>query len=153
MCKDMADAERRELHVREDNPAERVHPPERGEARAKNYLYSSEFRRLIKCQAIRVDFRSLYAVAVYTYARGGELAALEWSDVHLEHGVIHITKSVDAETRKVKSTKTGTTRRIPWNRSYGRCSNDCTVSGRARAANASCGCPTMRTGLCSSAST
>jgi hypothetical protein len=30
-----------------------------------------------------------------------------------EDGVIHITKSVDAETHKVKSTKTGTTRRVP----------------------------------------
>jgi integrase len=113
MCKDMVDAKRRELRVRDDNPAARVHPPERGEARAKNYLYPSEFRRLVECQAIRVKFRMLYAVAVYTYARGGELAALEWSDVDLEHGIIHITKSVDAETRKVKSTKTGTTRRVP----------------------------------------
>src|SRR5580658_3380063 len=113
MCKDMADAKRRELRVREDNPAARVHPPERGEARAKNYLYPSEFLRLIECSGVGVKFRALYAVAVYTYARGGELAALEWSDVDLEHGVIHITKSVDAETHKVKSTKTGTTRRVP----------------------------------------
>jgi len=113
MCKDMADAKRRELRVREDNPAARVHPPERGEARAKNYLYPSEFQRLIECPAIGVKFRALYAVAVYTYARGGELAALEWPDVDLEHGVIHVTKSVDAETHKVKSTKTGTTRRVP----------------------------------------
>jgi integrase len=113
MCKDMADAKRRELRVREDNPAARVHPPERGEARAKNYLYPSEFQRLIKCSAIGAKFRALYAVAVYTYARGGELAALEWSDVDLEHGVIHVTKSIDAETHKVKSTKTGATRRVP----------------------------------------
>jgi integrase len=113
MCSDMADAKRRDLRVREDNPAARVHPPERGEHRAKQYLYPSEFSRLVECKSIEVAFRALYAVAVYTYARSNELAALTWDDVDLEHGVIHITKSVDRETRKVKSTKTGTTRRIP----------------------------------------
>jgi integrase len=113
MCSDMADAKRRDLRVREDNPAGRVRPPERGEQRAKQYLYPSEFRRLVESQAIDPAFRALYAFAVYTYARSNELAALTWDDVDLDHGVIHITKSVDRGTRKVKSTKTGTTRRIP----------------------------------------
>lgn len=113
MCKDMTDAKNRALRVRDDNPAERVAPPDRGEARAKNYLYPSEFRRLVECQAIDVRFRIVYAVAVYTYARAGELVALEPSDIDLEHSVISITKSWDRATRKVKSTKTGTTRRIP----------------------------------------
>jgi hypothetical protein len=45
MCKDMADAKDRKLRVRDDNPAERVSPPDRGVVRAKNYLYPSEFRR------------------------------------------------------------------------------------------------------------
>ena len=40
-------------------------------------------------------FRALYAVAVYTFARAGELEALTWNDVDLEHGVIHINKAVD----------------------------------------------------------
>jgi integrase len=64
---------------------------------------------------IRFDaaFRIVYAIAVYTYARAGELIALEPSDVDLEHGVIHITKSLDRENGGVKSTKTGTARRIP----------------------------------------
>lgn len=113
MCKDMVDAKRRDLRVRENNPAERVHPPERGDARAKNYLYPSGFLRLIECPTVHVRFRTLYAVAIYTYARAGELAALEWPDIDLEHGVIHITRSVEAETRTVKSTKSGTTRRVP----------------------------------------
>jgi integrase len=52
-------------------------------------------------------------VRVYTYARSNELAALGWDDVDLAHNVIHITKSVDHATHKVKSTKSGTTRRIP----------------------------------------
>ncbi len=55
----------------------------------------------------------MYAVAVYTYMRAGELVALQPGDVDLQHGVIHITRSVDRETQKVKSTKSGTGRRIP----------------------------------------
>ncbi len=113
MCKDMASAKPRHLRVRDDNPAEKVRPPERGETTAQQYLYPSEFRRLMECKAIDATFRAVYAVAVYTYARSNELAALTWDDVDLNHGVIHITKSVDRETRKVKSTKSGTTRRIP----------------------------------------
>jgi integrase len=113
MCKDMVDAKRRDLRVRDDYPAARVRPPERGEAPSKQYLYPSEFLRLVCCKAIDPDFRTLYAAAVYTYARSNELAALTWTDVDLDHGVIHITKSIDRETRKVKGTKTGTTRRIP----------------------------------------
>jgi integrase len=88
-------------------------PPEREEQPAKQYLYPSEFLRLVECKAIDVAFRTQYAVAVYTYARSNELAALTWDDVDLDHGVSRITKSVDRETRKVKGTKTGTTRRIP----------------------------------------
>jgi integrase len=113
MGKDLVNAKRRDLRVREDNPAERVHAPERGSRPAKQYLYPSEFERLVGCKGIELAFRTLYAVAVYTYARSNELAALGWDDVDLTHNVIHITKSVDRATHKVKSTKTGTTRRIP----------------------------------------
>ncbi len=113
MCKDMVDAKRRDLRVREDNPAERVHPPERGAQPAKQYLYPSEFESLVGCRLIDRVFRAVYAVAVYTYARSNELAALTWDDVDLVHNVIHITKSIDHATNKVKSTKSGATRRIP----------------------------------------
>jgi integrase len=113
MCKDMVESKQRHLRVRDDNPAEKVRPPERGETTAQQYLYPSEFLRLMECKTIDRAFRAVYAVAVYTYARSNELAALTWDDVDLDHGVIHITKSVDRETRKVKSTKSGTTRRIP----------------------------------------
>lgn len=107
MGKDLVHAKRRDLRVREDNPAERGSRP------AKQYLYPSEFELLVGCKGIDLAFRTLYAVAVYTYARSNELAALVWDDVDLAHNVIHITKSVDRATHKVKATKSGTTRRIP----------------------------------------
>jgi integrase len=103
----------RDLRVRSDNPASGVAPPEHGLRKAKVYLYPSEFRRLVECEAIDRRFRAMYAVAVYTYARAGELEALARDDVDLEHGVIQINKAIDRETGKVKSTKSGETRRIP----------------------------------------
>lgn len=98
----------RSLRAREDNPCAEVRGPDRGDKRAKVYLYPSEFLRLI---AKHPD--PLYAVAVYTYARAGELQALLCSDVDLEHGTISITKAIDRRTRKVKSTKSGETRTVP----------------------------------------
>ena len=113
MFKDAAGAKQRDLRVRSDNPAAGVAPPEHGERKAKVYLYPSEFRCLVECEQIDRPFRAMYAVAVYTYARAGELEALTWSDVDLEHGVIQINKAIDRETGKVKSTKSGESRRIP----------------------------------------
>ena len=73
-----------------DNPAERVHAPDRRSRPAKQYLYPSEFESLVGCKGVDLVFRTLYAVAVYTYARSNELAALTWDDVDLAHDVIHI---------------------------------------------------------------
>jgi integrase len=113
MCKEMSNAKRKDLRVREDNPAALVRPPERGEKKAKQYLYPSEFRRLVECKEIDAAYRALYAFAVYTYACSNEIAALTWEDIDLEHWTIHITKSIDRATHKAKPTKTGITRRIP----------------------------------------
>jgi integrase len=114
MFGDAVNAKRRDLRAREDNPAKNVKGPERGEDKSKQYLYPSEFSRLVSCGEVPLPFRTLYACAVYTYARAGELEALTWADdVDLEHGSIHITKAVDRRTGKVGLTKSGDTRRIP----------------------------------------
>src|SRR5208283_3115028 len=57
----------------------------------------------------------LFALAVYTYTRAGELEALDWGDVHLEHGYAHVHRSVDRVRDKgtMRSTKTGVARRVP----------------------------------------
>ena len=121
MFDDAVNSKNRSLRVRADDPTEGVRPPERGDAKAKQFLYPSEFLKLVSCIATSADgrplvpirFRILYAAATYTFARAGELEALTWDDVDLEHGVIHITKAVDRRTGKVKSTKSGESRRIP----------------------------------------
>ncbi len=113
MFDDAVNSKNRRLRARTDNPAIGVRAPERGVHKARAYLWPSEFTRLVACDPIDSRFRVLFAVAVYTFMRSGELEALTWDDVDLQHGVINIHKAVDRATREVKSTKSGETRRIP----------------------------------------
>ena len=113
MFDDAVNSKNRRLRVRTDNPASGVRAPERGVRKARAYLWPSEFNRLVSCEQVGARFRMLYAFAVYSFMRSGELEALTWSDVDLEHAVIHIHKAVDRATRDVKSTKSGEARRIP----------------------------------------
>ena len=66
----------------------------------------------------------MVALAVYTYARAGELAALEWTDIDLEHGTMHIHRSLDVKRgRGIKSTKSDVARRVPIEGGIYRCEN------------------------------
>jgi integrase len=112
MFKDAMGAKQRDLRVREDDPAAGVAPPEHGDRKAKVYLYPSEFLALVSCSTIDRPFRVMYAAPVYMFMRAGELEALTWDDVDLEH-VIQINKAIDRETGDAKSTKSGEARRIP----------------------------------------
>ena len=96
-----------------NNPTTGVRGPDRGARKAKQFLWPSEFEALITCRHVPLRYRALYAAAVYSFARAGELEALTWADVDLEHNVIHITKAIDRHSGKEKPTKTGETRRIP----------------------------------------
>jgi integrase len=60
-------------------------------------------------------WRVLYAIAVYTFLRAGELAALEWGDLDLQRGLAHVHRAIDRvrAPKKLKPTKTGITRRVP----------------------------------------
>lgn len=101
------------LRVLETNPAAGVAPPDRGADRSKAYLYPSELLRLLTCRSIAVRWRRVYAVAVYTYCRAGELEALTVDDVDLERGVLHVHGSADRDTGEVRETKTKQARRLP----------------------------------------
>lgn len=114
MFRDAAASKRLNLRVRDDNPAAGVAAPDKGANKAKVYLYPSEFSKLVACAEVPLEWRRLFAVAVYTYARAGELRALTWGeDVDLERGVIHIHRSADRNTGKESTTKTEQSRRIP----------------------------------------
>ncbi len=118
MCADMVTAKKRELRTREDNPCRDVKPPERGEKKGKQYLWPSEFLTLVSSPKVPLRWRQLFALSVYTYTRAGELEALHWDDVDLEHGIIHVHRATDrakskAHEKVTKSTKTGVARRLP----------------------------------------
>ncbi|MGA2451512.1 MAG: tyrosine-type recombinase/integrase [Polyangiaceae bacterium] len=114
MCRDMTAAKRRELRVRDDNPALNVKSPETGSSKAKQFLYPSEFLRFVECEAVPLRMRRAVALAVYTFTRDGELRALRWGagDVDLDHGVLSITRALNRDTGRVESTKSGEGRRF-----------------------------------------
>ena len=74
--------------------------------------YLSEFTALISSEAVPLEWRRMFAVTTYLYARAGEVNALRWEDVDLERGVVHVHASVNRDTGTRKSTKTGDARRV-----------------------------------------
>ncbi len=101
------------LRVRDDNPARDVRGPDDGEPTAKQWLYPDEATALLASTDVPERWRRLYALAIYLYVRPGELAALEWSDIDLQRGIVHIHRALDLRTGKLKATKTGITRKVP----------------------------------------
>lgn len=73
------------------------------------YLSKAEVDQVLSCDEIPPRFRLLYAVAIYTGLRRGELWALRWGDIRRDgpHPEIHVRGSHDGPT------KTGRTRRVP----------------------------------------
>lgn len=55
----------------------------------------------------------IWAVALLTGMRNGELFALKWSDVDLEKRLITVQRSYDKRTKEYKSTKAGYWRLVP----------------------------------------
>ena len=85
----------RTLRVRTANPCEGVLPPEGGASRKKDFIRPSEALRLLACEAIPIAWREVYAVALYTYLRPGEIWELRALDVDLEAGLLSISRAYD----------------------------------------------------------
>jgi integrase len=101
------------LCVRTDNPAEGVAGPDVGAKKAKTYLWPSEFLTLVSNERVPVRWARLFALAIYSYARAGELDALRCEDIDLEHGTMHVHRATDrVRKRGTKATKSETARRI-----------------------------------------
>jgi len=107
------DGKLRRLRVREDNPATRVHGPDRGTARSKCYLFPSEFTQLLECDAIPVSWRRLFALTTYLSCRAAEVAGLRWESVDLDHGIVHIHETADRKSGARKPTKSKASRKVP----------------------------------------
>lgn len=83
------------LRVRSDSPASTVAPPDKGAVKAKVYLWPSEFLALMRCERVPVRWKQIVALSVYLYCRAGELEALQWDALDLDHGVIHVHQAMD----------------------------------------------------------
>jgi integrase len=113
MLSDAVASKHAELRVRDDNPASGVRGPERGVRKGKQFIYPGEFLRLLNCEEVPEQWKTYVALATYLYVREGELRALRWEDVDLDHAVLHVHQAADRITGKSKSTKSGVARRVP----------------------------------------
>lgn len=59
------------------------------------------------------EWYPIWAMALLTGMRNGELYALEWSDIDFENSLIRVSKSYNSRLKIVKSTKAGYWRNIP----------------------------------------
>jgi integrase len=112
MFRDATNAKQRDLRVRGDNPARDVAPPDRGARKGKVYVFPSEFLALVSCELVPLAWRRILALATYLFPRAGELEALEWADVDVARGLVHIHRGTDRQRGGTKSTKTGVARRF-----------------------------------------
>ena len=97
------------LRVLDANPAIDVEGPDKGTKRSKPVLRPAEIFRLLACVDVPIDRRHVYALAIYTAARQGELRALRVGDVDLDAMQISITKQRKNGKEKAR-TKTGRSR-------------------------------------------
>ena len=88
-------------------------PPKKGNGRQRPWLYPLEWELLMRCPAVPIEARHLYAIALYSGLRPGELRALTWGgDVDLTARIITVSKSFDETTGETKAPKTETGQRI-----------------------------------------
>lgn len=77
-------------------------------------LTIEEIRKLLfEAKHLNHPWYPVWAMALLTGMRSGELQALQWSDVDLENKRITVSKSFTARFKTVKSTKAGYWRTVP----------------------------------------
>lgn len=84
------------------------------EERRPEILKLEEMRKLLsEARAVNHEWYFVWAVALLTGMRNGELYALRWSDVDLDKGLITVQRSFNKRTGEFKSTKAGYWRTVP----------------------------------------
>ncbi len=91
----------------------------KSEEKKPEILTIVEIRKLVEVAFARQhDWRHVWALALLTGMRNGELYALQWSDVDFERKLMTVSRSFNCRIKEVKSTKAGYWRDVP-------ISNDC----------------------------
>lgn len=77
-------------------------------------LTNEEIKKFL-FEAKRLDhpWYPIWAMALLTGMRAGELYAIEWDDVDFESNILRVSKSYNKRTKQVKSTKAGYWRNVP----------------------------------------
>ena len=110
---DASASKRLDLRVRSDSPAMGVRGPDRGGERGGSYLYPVEALRLLACEKVPLLRRVVYAVAMWTGMRWGELQVLRPESVQLKGGYILVSRALNRLTKEAKGTKNRRTRKVP----------------------------------------
>lgn len=87
---------------------------EREAEKAPEILTMIEIKKLLQsAQQINHPWYPVWALALLTGMRNGEIYALTWSDIDFENSMINLSKSYNKRLRITKSTKSGYWRNIP----------------------------------------
>lgn len=77
-------------------------------------LTNEEIKKfLFEAKRMEHPWYPVWATALLTGMRSGELYALEWDDIDLESNLIRVSKSFNKRTNEIKSTKAGYWRNVP----------------------------------------
>lgn len=98
----------------QDSPMRGLELTASKEEKVPDILTLEEIRKLL-FEAKRLEHRwyPIWAMALLTGMRNGELHAMEWGDVNFENRRITVSKSYHTRFKRVKSTKSGNWRTVP----------------------------------------
>ena len=89
---------------------------EKGEDKKPDILTLSEIRKLLEVsRAVEHPWYPIYAGALHTGMRSGELHSLTWDDIDFESRKLTVNKSWNPRFKKVKTTKSSYWRDVPIN--------------------------------------
>lgn len=79
-------------------------------------LSLGEIQKLLdEARAIKFEWYPVWAMALNSGMRSGELYALEWKDIDFDNRLITVSKSYNGRLKAIKSTKAGYWRKVPIN--------------------------------------
>ncbi len=97
-----------------DSPVAGVQVKKEKEEKLPEILNLEQIKTLLlEAKRLEHPWYPIWAMAILTGMRNGELHAMLWSDVDLDGRMIRLTKSYNTRKRAVKSTKAGYWRNIP----------------------------------------
>jgi len=86
----------------------------KSEEKKPEILTIGEIRKLTEIAfAVKHEWRHVWALALLTGMRNGELFALQWSDIDWENKLITVARSFNCRKREISSTKAGYWRDVP----------------------------------------